>query len=173
MEELYFYYSKGKLVALTFISFLIGAICAAVSYIAFLNGDSLIGAIALLGALLLLFVGALYIKKVVNPNPYVIMTDQDLTLYVTNHEPVHISWEDIVGVLPYEIHRNKFLGLELANEEKYEDQMPEKVKRMSKLNTKMGYPMYNIILNQLKDPNGLIEALDNRVNVKERFEEKG
>ncbi|WP_308422065.1 STM3941 family protein [Pontibacillus salipaludis] len=173
MEELYFYYSKGKLIALTFACFLISAVCAAVSYSVFLDGDGLIGSIVLLGALLLLFVGVLYIKKVVNPNPYVIMTDQELTLYVTNQEAVHISWEDIVGVLPYEIHRNKFLGLELANEEKYEEQMPNKVKRMSRLNMKMGYPMYNIILNQVKDPNGLIEALDKRIEVKERFEEEG
>ncbi|WIG00159.1 MULTISPECIES: STM3941 family protein [Pontibacillus] len=162
-----FYYSKGKLVSLTVLCFLIGIGCAFVSYFAFTDNELFIGSLVLLASLVLLICGGVYIKKATNTKPYVILTDEQVTLYVTRDEAVHIPYEDIVDVIPYEIHRNRFLGLQLADEERYAKQMPQKVKRLSNMNVKMGYPMYNIMLSQLKDPQGLMEALGTRLERKE------
>ncbi|WP_280515459.1 STM3941 family protein [Bacillus sp. NTK074B] len=166
MEEkaVHFYESKWKLGLIAAGSIMFVFLCVFLSYeFFFVDVNYLIGAVVVLGGVFFLFCSILIFKKISHDAPHVSMTQDHLILYVLPDEPVHIRWEDIESYIPYKIYRNAFIGLVLIDEKKYRDKMPNKLKRMSKMNVKMGYPQYNIVQGNLKDPKGLLGELNKRI----------
>jgi hypothetical protein len=80
------------------------------------NGMAIIlfGALVLILGWSLLFLGKTFFQKEAN----VTISDKGLTLR-GKAAPGFIPWEDIEGILPYEVHNNATLGLILKDEAKY------------------------------------------------------
>lgn len=67
---------------------------------------------------------------------------------------------------------NKFIGLVLLDEEKYAHEMSDSMRRMTRLNMKMGYPMLNITFRHIIEKEQLMKELDrHNPNVTIHFEE--
>jgi len=166
MEEkaVHFYESKKRLSLLAIGCILFVLVCLYLSFeFFFVNVNYFMGIVGALGGLFFLFCLIQIFKKLSYNVPHVSLTQEYLILNVLPEHPVHISWEDIESYIPYEIYRNAFIGLILSNEEKYREKMPDKLKRMSKINMKMGYPQYNIVKGNLKEPQKLLDELNLRV----------
>lgn len=166
MEEkvIDFYESRKKLSLIAVGCMLFVLLCLYLTYeFFFIDVNYLIGGIVALGGVFFLFCLIQIFKKLSVDVPHVSMTKEYLELYVLPDEPVHIRWEDIESYIPYEIYRNSFIGLVLFDEEEYRDKMPDKLKRMSRMNVKMGYPQYNIVIGNLKEPQKLLEELTIRI----------
>ncbi|UXH45082.1 STM3941 family protein [Rossellomorea vietnamensis] len=166
MEEkvIDFYESKKKLSLIAVGCVLFVLLCLYLTYeFFFIDVNYLIGGIVALGGVFFLFCLIQIFKKLSVDVPHVSMTKEYLVLYVLPDEPVHIRWEDIESYIPYEIYRNSFIGIVLFDEEEYRDKMPDKLKRMSRMNVKMGYPQYNIVIGNLKEPQKLLEELPIRI----------
>ncbi|MCR8847443.1 hypothetical protein NQ095_03420 [Rossellomorea sp. SC111] len=159
-----FYESKKKLSLIAVGCILFVLLCMYLSYeFFFVEMNYLIGGVAALGGVFFFFCLIQIFKKLSNDKPHVSMTKEYLILYVLPDEPVQIRWEDIESYVPYEIYRNSFIGLVLTDEEEYRDKMPDKLKRMSKMNVKMGYPQYNIVIGNLKETQELLEEITIRI----------
>ncbi|WRP04580.1 STM3941 family protein [Rossellomorea aquimaris] len=166
MEEkaVHFYESKKRLSLLAIGCILFVLVCLYLTFeFLFVDVNYFMGIIVALGGLFFLFCLIQIFKKLSYNVPHVSLTQEYLILYVLPEHPVHISWEDIESYIPYEIYRNAFIGLILSNEEKYREKMPDKLKRMSKVNVKMGYPQYNIVKGSLKEPQQLLDELNLRI----------
>jgi len=100
------------------------------------------------------FLGKVFFQKEAN----VTISDDGLTLRGTAG-PGFIPWEDIEGVLPYEVHNNATLGIILQDEEKYIEAMPKKGRRLARLNQRTGFPAFNIGLSNIKEKSELIDLL--------------
>ncbi|MBM7648675.1 hypothetical protein JOC78_001621 [Bacillus ectoiniformans] len=157
-----FYESKTKLGLLAILSLAFVLLPIYIAYEMFQENSPLIGFLTVLFAIFMGWVTYLLIKKTMNTNPYVTVTDSALILYVLPDHPVHVDWHDIQDYIFYEIHNNKFIGLVLSDEEKYSQLMPKKLKKLSQMNVKMGYPMYNITWGHLKEKDRLLEELNRR-----------
>ncbi|GAA0327422.1 hypothetical protein GCM10008967_17410 [Bacillus carboniphilus] len=162
VNEVHFYESKGKLVFLALMSIVFIGLLLYFSFLTFAEQDYLVGVLLLLGAAFFGLCLAMIGKKLFSKNPYLILNKQYLTIFVLPNSPVQIRWEDINDYIFYEIQRNKFIGLSLDNEEGYSKLMPEKMKRLSRINVKMGYPQYNIVFGNLKEKQRLLEELEKR-----------
>ncbi|WP_098440391.1 STM3941 family protein [Bacillus sp. es.034] len=159
-----FYESKKKLSLIAAGCILFVLLCLYLTYeFFFIDVNYLIGGIVALGGVFFFFCLIQIFKKLSHDVPHVSMTKEYLFLYVLPDEPVHIRWEDIESYVPYEIYRNSFIGLVLNDEEEYRDKMPDKLKRMSRMNVKMGYPQYNIVIGNLKEPQKLLKELTIRI----------
>ncbi|MGE6752766.1 STM3941 family protein [Rossellomorea sp. NPDC071047] len=166
MEEkvVHFYESKKRLGLLAIGSILFVLVCLYLSFeFFFVDVNYFMGTVCALGGVFFLFCLIQIFKKLTYNVPHVSLTEEYLILYVLPEHPVNISWEDIESYIPYEIYRNAFIGLILSNEEKYREKMPDKLKRMSKVNVKMGYPQYNIVKSNLKEPQQLLDELSLRI----------
>ncbi len=158
-----FYESKRKLILLMVGCLLFVGAGGYFSYALFQEGSILFAFIMLLCGGFFLFILTMYAKKVATGHPHVTLTPEDLELYVLPTEKINIRWEDIEGFIPYRMHSNSFLGLVLKEEERYAKLMPNKMKKLSRMNVRMGYPQYNIVLSHLKQKNLLIEELEKRI----------
>lgn len=120
------------------------------------NGGGLVlfGAIILILGWSLVFLGKTFFQKEAN----VTISDRGLTLR-GKAGPGFIPWEDIEGILPYEVHNNATLGIILKDEEYYLNAMPKGGQRLARLNVKTGFPAFNIGLSNIKDKQGLIDFL--------------
>ncbi|PFA67073.1 hypothetical protein CN378_11895 [Bacillus sp. AFS015802] len=176
MEEkvIHFYESKKKLSLIAIGCVLFVVVCMYMAFdFFFVDINYLIGTVVALSGLFFLFCLIQIFKKLSSKVPHVSMTQDHLILYVLPSNPVPIIWEDIKSYIHYKVYRNAFIGLNLYNEEKYRNKMPHKLKTMSKMNVKMGYPQYNIVIGNLKEPEQLIDELNLRIpHVKMVHEEK-
>ncbi|MFI8687106.1 MULTISPECIES: STM3941 family protein [Rossellomorea] len=159
-----FYESKKRLSLIAVGCVLFVLLCLYLSFVFFfVDVQYLIGTVVALGGLFFLVCLIQIFKKLSHDVPHVSMTGDYLIIYVIQEHPVQIRWEDIESYLPYEIYRNAFIGLILKDEDKYRDKMPDKLKRMSRMNVKMGYPQYNIVISNLKKPQQMLEELSTRI----------
>jgi hypothetical protein len=110
-----------------------------------------------------LFILKLNVEKLTTGHPHVVITPEYLQLYMLPTENIPIRWDDIETFIPYRMHSNSFIGIELKDEGKYAKLMPNKVKKLSRMNVRMGYPQYNIVLSHLKEKHLLIEELEKRI----------
>jgi hypothetical protein len=158
-----FYESKRKLILLMVGCMLFVGAGVYFSYTLFQEGSFLFAFIMLLCGSFFLFILTMYAKKIATGHPHVTLTPEDLELYVLPTEKINIRWEDIEAFIPYRMHSNSFIGLVIKDEERYAKLMPNKMKKLSRMNVRMGYPQYNIVLTHLKQKNLLIEELEKRI----------
>lgn len=161
--EMMFYESKGKLLLLMIGCLLFVGAGFYFSYTLFMEGSLLFSFIMLLCGGFFLFILLMYVRKIGSGHPHVIVTAEFLQLYVLPTEKINIRWEDIEAYIPYRMHSNSFIGLVLKEEERYAKLMPKRMKKLSRMNVKMGYPQYNIVLSHLKQKKLLMEELEKRI----------
>lgn len=101
-----------------------------------------------------MFLGKTFFQKEAN----VTISDKGLTLRGTAG-PGFIPWEDIEGILPYEVHNNATLGIIVKDEERYIEAMPRGGQRLARLNLKTGFPAFNIGLSNIKKKKELLDLL--------------
>ncbi|WP_226659007.1 STM3941 family protein [Pseudalkalibacillus hwajinpoensis] len=166
-----FYESKGRLLLLTIGSLLFGGAGVYFSYSLFKGGSFFIALIMLLCGGFFLFFLSMHAKKFLTGEPHVVITPEYLQLYVLPAEKINFPWEDIEGYIPYRIESNSFIGLVLKNEERYAKLMPKKMKKLSRMSVRMGYPQYNIVFSHLKEKQLLLDELEKRVGEIERHKE--
>jgi hypothetical protein len=120
------------------------------------NGMAIIlfGALVLILGWSLLFLAKTFFQKEAN----VTISDKGLTLR-GKAAPGFIPWEDIEGILPYEVHNNATLGLILKDETKYINGMSKGGQRLARLNVKTGFPAFNIGLSNIKKKQELLDLL--------------
>lgn len=117
-------------------------------------GMILFGALIIILGWSLLFLGKTFFEKEAN----VTISDKGLTLR-GKAGPGFIPWEDIGGILPYEVHNNATLGIILNDEAKYIDSMPKGGQRLARLNVRTGFPAFNIGLSNIKKKQELLDLL--------------
>jgi hypothetical protein len=117
-------------------------------------GMILFGALIILLGWCLVFLGKTFFEKEAN----VTISDKGLTLR-GKAGPGFIPWEEIEGILPYEVHNNATLGIILNDEAKYIDSMPKGGQRLARLNVRTGFPAFNIGLSNIKKKQELLDLL--------------
>ncbi|UOE96209.1 STM3941 family protein [Alkalihalobacillus sp. LMS39] len=109
-----------------------------------------------LGVVLLSFM--IYaIRKVKENSPDVIISKRGIYLDMFT---VWIRWEDIEGILPYQLQGQTFFGVIVKEEEKYISPLKASKRNLIRINQKMGFPGFNISLTYIKHKEHLFEALD-------------
>lgn len=156
-----FYLSKVRLFVLSalLVVLIIGFAAAVIFMVSNSEGNSI--EIVFVGAVLLLLVCCLYflVKNFSQKEANVTVSEEGLTVRGSGG-PGFIPWEEIDGMLPYEVHNNAFLGIILKHEEKYMESLPKNKQRLAKINIKTGFPAFNIGLSNLKHKKELVELLD-------------
>ena len=117
-------------------------------------GMILFGALIFILGWSLLFLGKTFFQKEAN----VTISEKGLTLR-GKAGPGFIPWEDIEGILPYEVHNNATLGIILKDEAKYINLMPKGGQRLARLNVRTGFPAFNIGLSNIKKKQELLDLL--------------
>lgn len=139
-----FYESKKNYIFLLMLCGAVFLFFAGLTVYTYSEGSYFLMTVCLSLTLLMIWVTFKNAQKLTGDNPYVTTGKDYLTLYVTPNEKVDIQWTDIIDYVFYEIQGNKFIGLVLQDEEKYAHEMSDSMRRMTRLNMKMGYPMLNI-----------------------------
>jgi hypothetical protein len=117
-------------------------------------GVILFGALICILGWSLIFLGKTFFQKEAN----VTISEKGLTLR-GKAGPGFIPWEDIEGILPYEVHNNATLGIILKDEAKYINLMPKGGQRLARLNVRTGFPAFNIGLSNIKKKQELLDML--------------
>src|SRR5699024_1281126 len=94
---LYFYLSKVKSVLFVIAGFVFAAGGIAMCYTTFNNEDYLM---CLLGGVIAIFSTIsipVFIKNIIKPAPYLILTEQELIMNPGAKNPIRIKWEDVEG----------------------------------------------------------------------------
>ncbi|WP_315906201.1 STM3941 family protein [Priestia koreensis] len=152
MKEFIFYRSKWKVVLLGVI------VLAAEALFGFMIVDELtysdgITGYLILGVvmfLLLLWVLAKWGKIILSTQPFLIMTEKELTIFTSPSEPFTFKMSDVEGLLPYEVSNVPMFGIILVDEEKYYRIAPKTTKRIANINHRTGFPTFNVALNMMK-----------------------
>jgi hypothetical protein len=155
-----FYFSRVRLFLLSgLVLLLIAGFSAALLVMAGSSEEST-GELIFVGFVdvLLIFTLFLLAKNFSRKEANVTVSDEGLTIRGTGG-PGFIPWEEIDGVLPYEVHNNSLLGIILKDEEKYLESLPKNKQRVAKINIKTGFPAFNIGLGNLKHKKELVELL--------------
>ncbi|MEH7883537.1 PH domain-containing protein [Bacillus sp. JJ1609] len=155
-----FYFSKARGFGLTalLVLLIIGFI---VAEIYMLSDPGEHGAvIVFFSAVILLLIWSLFLlgKNFLQKEANVTVSEDGLTVRGTAG-PGFIPWEDIEGMLPYEVHNNELLGIILKNEADYIESLPKNKRRLAKINLKTGFPAFNIGLSNLKEKKELVNLL--------------
>ncbi|RSD25071.1 PH domain-containing protein [Mesobacillus subterraneus] len=155
-----FHFSKVR-IALLFTVMLVLTLGSTLGFLAMLaepeeNGTGLVlfGVLILIFVWVLFFLGKTFFQKEAN----VTVSDKGLTVRGTAG-PGFIPWEDIEGLLSYEVQNNATLGIILKDEEKYINAMSKGGQRLVGMNVKMGYPAFNIGMSNIKKKTELIDLL--------------
>jgi len=155
-----FYFSKTRVFGLTAILVLliIGFIVAEIYMLA--DPGEYGAVIVFFSAVILLLIWSLFLlgKNFMQKEANVTVSEDGLTVRGTAG-PGFIPWEDIEGMLPYEVHNNELLGIILKNEADYIEALPKNKRRLAKINLKTGFPAFNIGLSNLKDKKELVNLL--------------
>ncbi|MGA9225974.1 MAG: PH domain-containing protein [Mesobacillus sp.] len=155
-----FYLSKVRIFGLTaLLSLLIIGFIVAGIYMLADPGEN-VAVIVFFGAVILLLIWSLFLlgKNFMEKEANVTVSEDGLTVRGTAG-PGFIPWEDIEGMLPYEVHNNELLGILLKNEADYIESLPKNKRRLAKINLKTGFPAFNIGLSNLKDKKELVNLL--------------
>lgn len=167
-----FYESKKNYIFLLMLCGAVFLFFAGLTVYTYSEGSYFLMTVCLSLTLLMIWVTFKNAQKLTGDNPYVTTGKDYLTLYVTPNEKVDIQWTDIIDYVFYEIQGNKFIGLVLLDEEKYAHEMSDSMRRMTRLNMKMGYPMLNITFRHIIEKEQLTKELDrHNQNVTIHFEE--
>jgi len=135
---------------------------AALAYYAYIDESYFMSALFFLFTLLMIWVTIINAQKLSGDGPYVTITNEHLAIRILPNEKVEIRWDDITDYLFYKINGNTYIGLILADEEKYAGTMSPKMRRLSRMSQKMGYPMFNITFRHIIEKEELIEELSRR-----------
>lgn len=155
-----FHFSKARVLGLTalLVLLIIGFIVAGIYLLA--DPGEHVAVIVFFSAVILLLIWSLFLlgQNLMQKEANVTVSDDGLTVRGTAG-PGFIPWEDIEGMLPYEVHNNELLGILLKNEADYIESLPKNKRRLAKINLKTGFPAFNIGLSNLKDKKELVNLL--------------
>lgn len=161
-DEMHFYESKGKLIFLMLMS-IVFIIIFTISTVVTLNDEAYVYTVfSILGGGFFAVCCYLLLKKISTKNPYLSLSNTHLTIYMFPSLPIAFAYQDIEKFLSYQIMTNKFIGIQLINEEKYNQEIPDKVAKLFNSNVSMGYPKYNIVLNNIKEREVMLQELESR-----------
>jgi hypothetical protein len=155
-----FYFSKVRLFFLSGLVLLLILVFSAALIVMAGSPEGNIGELIFVGLIDLLLVFCLYLmgKNFSSKEANVTVSDEGLTIRGPGG-PGFMPWEEIDGVLPYEVHNNKLLGIVLKDEEKYIESLPKNKQRLARLNIKTGFPAFNIGLSNIKHKKELVDLL--------------
>ncbi|MGP4040982.1 STM3941 family protein [Gracilibacillus sp. D59] len=163
-NAIYFYYPKIKNICYMVLSLAFIGFGAIICWFALEEGDffaSLIGAFLIMFFTFLIYI---LIKRLRESKPYLILTDEELIINPSSKHSIPIKWVDIEGYNIREVNFNKFIEIELYDEEKYRLLMSENVTKLNKLNDAMNFRLFAIVWGQVKrqDRDKLVHELDRR-----------
>ncbi|WP_158661033.1 STM3941 family protein [Bacillus kwashiorkori] len=169
MNEKFFYFARGRMFFLSFLTLGLAVLFGGISInIAFntLEQDMIAFIVFVLTAIILLPVGIFIMKKALKKEPAVIINSQGITIMAFYPAVGYIPWEEIDGIIPYEVKGQPMIGFILHDEDKYLNKFSGVKKKLFLANRRMGFPAFNVPINNLKDKTGFLEALEeNNVGV--------
>lgn len=106
------------------------------------------------------------LKKVLNPKPYIIITEESLTINQPFRGSIPIDWEDIKGFEIMTAQLNKLIFIILDDNDKYRKRMSKRTKFLNKPHNMVGLSPIWIIWRQVKrtDRDKLVRELDRLSN---------
>lgn len=155
-----FYFSRVRLFLLSGLLVLLIVGFSAALLVMAGSPDGNTGELIFVGLVDLLLLFCLYFlaKNFSRKEANVTVSDEGLTIRGPGG-PGFMPWEEIDGVLPYEVHNNSLLGIILKDEEKYIETLSKNKQRLARLNIKTGFPAFNIGLGNLKHKKELVDLL--------------
>lgn len=169
-ETLYFYSSKIKLFILFF--FMLTLIVLAIPLgLVFIIDDHIIVTRIWTVMAILLFVCFLIIvfKKLLHPKPYLILTDDTLTICPPARKKMHsIAWSDIISIALREVSFNKFIHIYLRDQDKLHIQVTQGEQYVS-TSANATYDSFVWSLIKRKDRRELVDELDRRAGQRSRL----
>ena len=160
MEEqhsttLSFYPSKIKNVFFVIMGvvFVVGG--TAICYTAFKNEDYLMSLLGGGSAILFTIAIPLFIKRIINPVPSLVLTEKELIMNPGAKHPIPIKWEDIEGYRIRDKHiyfyTYTFIEIILYDEEKYQKHLSKTHRKINTIGTMGGkYSLFYITLGEIK-----------------------
>ncbi|MBP1971424.1 hypothetical protein J2Z83_003563 [Virgibacillus natechei] len=164
-QALYFYQPRIKNILILIMCSVFMALGVVVGVFAFNERDFFMSG---LGAFLAVFFGFLIfmlLKSIFGSKPYLILTEETLTIGASSKNAVPLRWEDIEGYDIRSVGFNKIIEIMLYDEEKYRDQMSKAAAWFNKMNDVMNYRSFGIGWGQVKrkDRSRLARELDRRI----------
>ncbi|MFD1414479.1 STM3941 family protein [Oceanobacillus jeddahense] len=161
-ETLYFYQSMLKNVFLMLMGLIFTVFGITVAVAAFDLGDYGMSALGLGLTLFFGFFVFALLKLIFNRKPYIILTEETLTIGAFSKNAVPIQWEDVEGYDIRHVGFDKVIEIKLIDEEKYRARMSNISRRMNKMNEVMNYRLFGIALSQIKrkERNKFVHELD-------------
>ncbi|EEM16319.1 hypothetical protein bpmyx0001_27080 [Bacillus pseudomycoides DSM 12442] len=165
MRKYDIYESKRKVVGLFFLTSVVEVMFLFIVMYAFSSEEPNFIVGFLFGALAFVVLIALWkvIQKMLTKKPAIILEQEYITIINNPKYPVKIALEDVLGVLPYAIQGQKYLGFVMEDdvEDRYIASIPSKGQRLYRVNKRAGFIPFNIHMNLLKiDGETLLEKLD-------------
>ena len=110
--------------------------------------------------LLLVWATVKMAEKALAKKPLMILYDESIVYYPNPKQFIQFMRDDIEGIYPYSLQGQTFFGVILANEEAYINELPKKLKRLTNINRKMGFPPFSIPINNIKNKDEFLRQMD-------------
>ncbi len=165
MEDLYFYSSKIRTFFLILLGIGFTALGIFVGRVALNEEDFFVSVVGAASGLGFGFATLVLFKSLFSHKPYLILTKEELIMNASSRNPIPIKWEDIESYRIRKLNFNKFIDINLHDDEKYFDLMTTNVRRLNKLNKSMDYALFSIVWGMVKrgEREQLTQELDRRV----------
>ncbi|MDX8045386.1 STM3941 family protein [Gracilibacillus sp. S3-1-1] len=163
-QALYFYRPRVKNILLLIMCSVYMAFGVVVGGFAFNEQNYLMSGVGALLAICFGFLIFISLKRIFGSKPYLILTEETLTISAPSKNAVPLRWEDIEGYDIRSVNFSKVIEIKLRDEEKYRDQMSKSAAWFNKMNDVMNYRPFGISWGQVKrkERSRLARELDRR-----------